>query len=185
MTTHEITLKACGEVAATLERIDPAQEEALADAIQGAGRVFVAGAGRAGNLMKGFGMRLMHMDLHSYVVGESVTPGIAAGDLLVIGSGSGETGSMVNMAGKAKKLGARVALITTAPQSSVARLADAVVEIPALSKLVEHSRVPAFQPMANVFEQCMMFVLDAVTMTLMERLHKTSDEMYKNHANLE
>ena len=185
MTTKEITAKAVAEVAEMLSRIDQQQEEAVCDAILAANRVFVAGAGRAGNLMKGFGMRMMHMDLKSYVVGESVTPGIAAGDLLIIGSGSGETGSIVNMAGKAKKLGAKVALITTTPDSSAGRLSDYIIHIPAISKLVEHDKVPSFQPMANVFEQSMLFLQDAITMTLMDRLNKTSDQMYKNHANLE
>ena len=185
MTTKEITAKACAEVAEMLSRIDGQQEEALCEASLAANRVFVAGAGRAGNLMKGFGMRMMHMDLVTYVVGEAVTPSIAAGDLLIIGSGSGETGSMVSMANKAKKLGAKVALITASPESTVARLADCVVYIPAISKLVEHDKVPSFQPMANVFEQSMLFLQDAITMTLMDRLNKTSDEMYKNHANLE
>lgn len=185
MTTKEITAKACAEVGEMLARIDGQQEEALCEAILEANRVFVAGAGRAGNLMKGFGMRMMHMGLHTYVVGEAVTPSIAAGDLLIIGSGSGETGSMVSMANKAKKLGAKVALITANPESTVAKLADCFIYIPALSKLVAHDQVPSFQPMANVFEQSMLFVQDACTMTLMARLNKTSDQMMLNHANLE
>ncbi|MBP1558363.1 MAG: 6-phospho-3-hexuloisomerase [Oscillospiraceae bacterium] len=185
MTTKEITAKAVAEVAEMLARIDGQQEEALCDAILEARRVYVAGAGRAGNLMKGFGMRMMHMDLHSYVVGESVTPAIGAGDLLIIGSGSGETGSMVSSATKAKKLGAKVAIITASPDSTVARMADYVVYIPAISKMVSHDEVPSFQPMANVFEQSMLFLQDAITMTLMSRLNKTSDQMMLNHANLE
>ena len=182
MTTKEITAKAVAEVAEMLARIDGQQEEALCDAILEARRVYVA---RAGNLMKGFGMRMMHMDLHSYVVGESVTPAIGAGDLLIIGSGSGETGSMVSSATKAKKLGAKVAIITASPDSTVARMADYVVYIPAISKMVSHDEVPSFQPMANVFEQSMLFLQDAITMTLMSRLNKTSDQMMLNHANLE
>ena len=185
MTVKEISIRAAREAQDTLEQIDQAQCEALADAIAAAPRVFSAGAGRAGNLMKNFAMRLMHMDLISYTVGESVTPGVAAGDLLIVGSGSGKTGSLVVKARRAKELGARVALITTDAGSDVARLADLVVVIPAISKLVEHTGIQAFQPMANVFEQCLTFVTDAVTIALMERLDKTSDEMYRNHANLE
>ena len=185
MTTKEITAKAVAEVAEMLSRIAQQQEEAVCDAILEARRIYVAGAGRAGNLMKGFGMRMMHMDLKSYVVGESVTPAIGAGDLLIIGSGSGETGSMVSSATKAKKLGAKVAIITASPDSTVARMADYVVYIPAISKMVSHDEVPSFPPMANVFEQSMLFLQDAITMTLMSRLNKTSDQMMLNHANLE
>lgn len=185
MDTREISLLAVREVEATLARMDPAQGAALADALLAANRIFVAGAGRAGNIMKGFAMRLMHMDLCSFVAGESVTPAIGPGDLLVLGSGSGETASAVSMAAKAGTLGAKVALITTRPQSQAAGLAHVVVEIPAVSKLAAHTGTEVLQPMANCFEQCLVFFTDSVTMLLMERLDKTSDQMYRNHANLE
>ncbi|MBQ8917867.1 MAG: hypothetical protein IJ044_04005 [Oscillospiraceae bacterium] len=78
-----------------------------------------------------------------------------------------------------------MAIITASPDSTVARMADYVVYIPAISKMVSHDEVPSFQPMANVFEQSMLFLQDAITMTLMSRLNKTSDQMMLNHANLE
>src|SRR5665811_602610 len=37
-------------------------------------RVFVMGAGRSGLAAKAFAMRLMHLGLNVYVVGETVTP---------------------------------------------------------------------------------------------------------------
>ena len=68
------------ELSRTLTAISPAQMEQLADAILKAKRVFVAGAGRSGMMARCFVMRLMHMGLQAYMVGEVVTPGIAAGD---------------------------------------------------------------------------------------------------------
>ena len=40
-------------------------------------------------------MRLMHMGFDTYVVGEVVTPSITDKDVLLIGSGSGSTSSLV------------------------------------------------------------------------------------------
>ena len=91
-----------GELSRTLSAISPVQMEQLADAILKAKRIFVAGAGRSGMMARCFVMRLMHMGLQAYMVGEVVTPGIAAGDLLLIASGSGETASLACMAKKAK-----------------------------------------------------------------------------------
>lgn len=57
-------------------------------------------------------MRMMHMGIDAYVVGETVTANLEKGDLLIIGSGSGETKTLVSIAEKAKSLGGTVAAVT-------------------------------------------------------------------------
>lgn len=47
-------------------------------------RIYVAGAGRSGLIAKAFAMRLMHIGMESYVVGETITPAMQNGDLLVV-----------------------------------------------------------------------------------------------------
>src|SRR5512141_1768279 len=81
--------------------------------IESSSRIFVAGAGRSGLCTRAFGMRLMHLGKTVHVVGETTTPGIAATDLLIIGSGSGRTASLCVMAEQARRLGAQVLLFTT------------------------------------------------------------------------
>ena len=51
--------------------------------IEEASRIFVAGAGRSGLCIRAAGMRLMQMGKSTYIVGETITPSIQAGDLLV------------------------------------------------------------------------------------------------------
>ena len=46
-------------------------------------RIFVAGEGRSGFSAKGFAMRLMHLGYTVYVVGETITPAIKEGDILI------------------------------------------------------------------------------------------------------
>ena len=48
--------------------------EQLTNRIMEAGKIFAAGAGRSGLMAKSFTMRMMHMGLDAYVVGETVTP---------------------------------------------------------------------------------------------------------------
>ena len=60
------------ELARTLHSIDEQQIDKLAVQILEAGAVFVAGAGRSGLMMRAFAMRLMHLGLRAYVVGETV-----------------------------------------------------------------------------------------------------------------
>jgi 6-phospho-3-hexuloisomerase len=102
----------------------------------------------------------------------------------VIGSGSGGTPSLVQYASRAKALNARLALITTAPNSPIGQQADVVVRIEAASPKVSGVR-PSVQPMANLFEQSLLLLLDIVTIQLMHERGLTSEEMFRRHANLE
>ena len=157
-----------------------------ADLILGAGQIFCDGLGRSGLSCKAFAMRLMHMGVASYVVGETCTPNIKEGGVLVVCSGSGETKSLVNHAAKAKELGARVALITINPNSSIAGMADVVIEISAPSpKSAKQGDIKSIQPMGSLFEQSEGIFMDIAVMMLMERRGKDSDTMFGRHANME
>ena len=146
----------------------------------------MAGLGRSGVAVKAFAMRLMHMGLPVYVVGEIVTPAIQKGDLLVVGSGSGETGSLTIMAKKVKDIGAELALVTIFPQSTIGKLADAIVKIPAPTpKVATESGFKSIQPMGSLFEQSLLLLFDSLILRLMETKKENSENMMKRHANLE
>lgn len=61
------------ELTHTLTAIDEEQAEKFVELIDEADEVFCAGAGRSGFQVKGFAMRLMHMGVASYVVGNVYT----------------------------------------------------------------------------------------------------------------
>lgn len=174
------------ELEENAEQIRQEDLEKFADKIQTAKRVFVAGAGRSGFVARAFSNRLMHLGLTVYFVGEPTTPSIQKDDLLIIVSGSGETGSLKVMAVKAKKQGASVATITIFPEASIGSMADAVVHVPGSTPKSEFkSNVTSVQPMGNAFEQMTWLICDNVIMILMDKLAKTEEEMFKLHANLE
>ena len=154
------------ELTHTLTAIDEEQAEKFVELIDEADEVFCAGAGRSGFQVKGFAMRLMHMGVASYVVGETCT--------------------LVNHAAKAKEMGARVALITINPNSSIAGMADVVIEISAPSpKSAKQGDIKSIQPMGSLFEQSEGIFMDIAVMMLMERRGKDSDTMFGRHANME
>lgn len=62
--------------------------------------------------MKAVAMRMMHAEKEVYVVGETITPAIRNGDVLIVLSGSGTTSSSVHSATQASKSGATVFLVT-------------------------------------------------------------------------
>lgn len=181
-----ISIEAVKELEKTLLLVEAGPGEKLVKMITEARRIFVAGAGRSGLMMKAFAMRLMHMGLDAYVVGEVVTPSIQKDDLLIIGSGSGETGSLAVMSKKAKSIGANLALVTIFPESTIGKSADIIVKIPAPTpKASQNSGRTSIQPMGNLFEQSLLLLMDSVAISLMNKLGKDSAEMFTRHANLE
>ncbi len=186
MNIQEYTQVIVNELSQTMSKIDIEQANAFRDLILNADEIFCAGAGRSGFQVRGFAMRLMHMGLKSYVVGETCTPNIDENGLLVICSGSGSTKSLVNHAQKAKEVGAKVALITINPESPIAKMADVVIEISAPSpKSAKQGDIKSIQPMGSLFEQSEGLVMDAIIMMLMEAKNMDSDTMFGRHANME
>jgi 6-phospho-3-hexuloisomerase len=137
--------------------------------------------------MRAFGMRLMHLGKTVYVVGETTTPGIAATDLLILGSGSGRTSSLCAMAEQARRLGAQILLFTTDAESPLARLSDLQVVIPAPSfrDMDEMHDSLSVQPLGTLFEQSMLILCDSLILALMQRTGVSAIQMFAHHANLE
>lgn len=172
------------ELQRTVSAVDAPAVVALIERIVQADRIFLAGAGRSGLMMRAFAMRLMHMGFDAYVVGESVTPGIGEQGLLIIGSGSGETQSLIAMAEKAKRIGASVAVATIQPTSTIGKLADTILQIPASTK-ENTDRTTTIQPMGSLFEQSLLLVFDALILHMMANGNIDSAKMFGRHANLE
>src|SRR5699024_7154843 len=97
-------------------------------------RIFVAVEGRSGFSAKGFAMRLMHLGYTVYVVGETITPAIKEGDILIGVSGSGKSISVVDAARKAKEKNASVIAVTSKRESPLAGFADQILVIPGTVK---------------------------------------------------
>ena len=174
------------EVSAALTSVDQDDVPALEQLIQQARRIFVAGTGRSGLCVRAFAMRLMHLGLSAYIVGNVTTPGITDSDLLLIGSGSGRTASLVQYATRAKALKVTVALITTSRQSPLGELADHIIEIHAPTpKSSVVARSFSIQPLGTLFEQTLGLLLDVISLQVMNELNVSAEQMFARHANLE
>lgn len=136
------------------------------------GRIFFSAAGRSGLMLRALAMRLAQMGRTVYVAGDTATPAIGDGDLLVIASASGRTESVCRHARKAKQCGAEVLVITATEDSPLTEIQPADVCL-----RVGGSR----QVMGSLFEQSLLIFGDALI------LHMNADEagMKRRHANLE
>ncbi len=157
---------------------------ALIPIITNAKHIFIMGAGRTGLMMKAAAMRLMHLGYSVHVVGETTSPAITEGDVLIAGSGSGTTGGIVNAAKTAKKVGADVVCITTNGNSPLAILSKQTVLIPAAQKQERDENVSK-QYAGSLFEQSLLLVLDALIQTLWDLDGSSASELWERHANME
>jgi 6-phospho-3-hexuloisomerase len=172
------------EIREVFQRVDPAEVAALVTELRLADRIFVTGAGRSGLVLKMAAMRLMHLGLTVHVVGETTSPAIRAGDLLLAASGSGTTAGVVKAAETAVAHGARVAAYTTSKGSPLAAAAAAVVVIPAAQK-TDHGSAVTRQYSGSLFEQVLFATTEAVFQSLWDEDAAAAEDLWQRHANLE
>ena len=184
------------KIRSTANSISDEDAEKFIRELLNAKRVYVVGAGRSGLVAKAFAMRLMHLGLHAYVVGETITPALNRGDVMVIFSGSGRTKTVADLAETARDIGGRICLITSNADSRIGKIADCIV-------IIEHHRDAvaddaqefeirqmmgdhkSFAPLGTLFETASMVFADAVVSRMME-ITKTDESALKDrHTNIE
>ncbi len=171
------------EIESALARVREEQADALLEAILQPGAVFLAGEGRSGLVARGFAMRLVHLGLSAHVVGESTTPALRKGDLLVAVSGTAESEITCTRVELALKQGARVAALTASEGSPLASAANLAVVIAAATGA--RGAAASGQYGGSQFEQAALVLLDAIVLRLQERLGQSAGEMDARHATVE
>jgi len=169
------------EINKTLESSDFRDLESFIHKILGAKKIIVFGAGRVGLMMKSFAMRLNHLGLESYFVGEMNLPATGGGDLMVIGSGSGNTKSVVIIAKIAQSNNLDVISVTSNADSSIASLSSSLILLNCQTKETIHEPGHSIQPMTTLFEQSLLIFLDSLILDLMEKLSENSESMSRRH----
>ena len=172
------------EIETVLKNIQQSDVDALIESILKANKIVVVGAGRVGYAIKGFGMRLGHLGLNAFTLGDSTVPSIGNGDLLIVASGSGETQTIFELVSIAKKNQSRIVAITGNPGSRIAALADSIVKVTAPSKTKAVKGIVSIQPMTTLNEQSLGIFFDAVVLQLMDKMHESHDTMWARHSNL-
>ncbi len=174
------------EIRTALEAVDEKQAGAFADTVLAAEKVFFTGVGRVALSLQAMVKRLNHLGVQAWFVGDLAEPAITERDLLVVGSGSGESVVPVAIAGVAKKHGARIAHIGSNPDSSLRPLTDIFVRIPVQTRLNREGEIPSQQIMTSLFEQALYVFGDAVALMIMGRKGITDlSDLWERHANLE
>lgn len=173
------------EIHSVLEKIDEKAYEEFTSQILTAKNVFVTGQGRSGLVSRTFAMRLTHIGLNAYCVGDATTPNIDKGDLLIACSSSGSTHITRYIAGLARNAHARVVAVTSHKNSPLAGQADIVIELPVQEVSTGHNDGGSVQFRSTLFEQACLVYLDGIILSLVKRLNSSENEMHRRHSNLE
>lgn len=173
------------ELKLTLESISNKEVEELIEEIQKAEKVFFVGVGRVLLSLQAIAKRLAHLGIKTIIVGEITEPAITNKDLLIVGSGSGESLFPLMISKKAKELDAKVAHIGSNPKSSMKEYSDFFIRIPVTTKLNLEGEISSKQPMTSLFEQSLLLLGDTIALMMVKEKNIQMHNLWKHHANLE
>ena len=170
------------KVKTSLLSLNDEQIEKICREFLRADRIFLYGAGRSGLVAKAFAIRLVHLGFQTYVIGETITPPVRKGDLVIVISGSGETIPSVMTAEIAKKIGAKLIAVTSRENSKISKNADFTVK---LSTECEDKERAKLAPLGTLFEASAWLFLDGLVAKLMEMKGESEKRMKERHATLQ
>lgn len=174
------------ELDLVFDQIDEQSVNELVKAICDAEKVLVVGVGRVLLMMQAFVKRLNHLGIEANFVGAIDEPAITEKDLLIVGSGSGESAIPLAIVKIAKKFQAKIVHIGSNENSSMTPYEDDFVRIPCRTKLNLKDEIESQQVMSSLFEQSLLLLADMVAMMLVEKKHIIDlHALWKKHANLE
>lgn len=178
----QLVLKECEQI---LSVVSPDITEEFIQRLLKANRVFFVGVGRVMLSLQAIAKRFAHIGIDSHLVGEITEPAIRPGDILVVGSGSGESLFPREIAKRAKGLGAEIIFIGSNRESTVAGLADLMIRFPTNTKLMHSDEIQSKQIMTSLFEQSLLLYGDIVARMIVEKKAIDIHALWEYHANLE
>jgi 6-phospho-3-hexuloisomerase len=161
----------------TLEH-DTEGTEQFVDMMISSPTIFIYGVGRSGLIAKAFAIRLVQMGLEVYFVGETITPIVEEGNLVIIVSQTGNTMSCIQTANIVRRVGAKVIAVTSNDHSKLANASNLVIHI---SPTKDEER-GILAPLGTLFEDATLVYLDGIVAQLMQKLGQSEGSMRRRHA---
>lgn len=171
------------EMQAVLGRLKPDGIDHLLALLESGRTIFTIGEGRSGLMAKSLAMRLFHLGLNVYVVGETIAPAIRKHDVLIAVSGSGTSAAVVAAAAKAQEAKAVVIGVTTNSDSPLAGHADDLIVIEAATRYRKNNEAKSVQPLGSLFDQCTHIVFDAICLRYAQARQVSHQDAFNRHTN--
>ncbi|MDR1819773.1 MAG: SIS domain-containing protein [Methanobrevibacter sp.] len=163
----------------------------LIEIILSSDRIFLSGSGRLKLICSAFCMRLVHLNLESYMLNEYTSPLINEKDCLIVVSKSGETVvDLVNVE-NANAMGCKTSLLTFNPNSKIAKVSSTVLNLKKiddsnnLSYIYKNSNQLEITSEDTLFETLISIILDGIIAEIMIKICKHEIDLKNRHFNLE
>jgi 6-phospho-3-hexuloisomerase len=184
------TWKGCSLIAdhalSRLESVTVADINAFLERLETAGSIFCTAQGRSGYILRCFCMRLMHMGYRTHFTGDTVTPPIGPGDILVVLSGSGRTSCTYSLLEQARAAGASTFGVLGTRHAPMDGHLDGAIYVSGVEPPVGSSEGKSFdQPLGSPFEQAAFLLLEAVLQELFHQQGSNQVALRQRHTNLE
>jgi 6-phospho-3-hexuloisomerase len=165
-------------VTEALARIPSEVVQRTVEILLKAPEIFVYGAGRSGIIGRAFAMRLVQVGLAAFVIGESTTPIVRAGDAVFILSGRGESQSSIQTANIVRREGAQLVVLTGRATSKLAHAANLSIPL----EFPEDADRTELAPLGTLFESASLQFTDALVNAIMRARGETEESMRRRHA---
>ena len=165
-------------VSAALAGIPAGVVQRTVEILLKAPEIFVYGAGRSGIIGRAFAMRLVQVGLAAFVIGESTTPIVRAGDAVFILSGRGESQSSIQTANIVRREGAQLVVLTGRSSSKLAHAANLAIPL----DFPEDKQQPELAPLGTLFESASLQFTDALISAIMGARGESEESMRRRHA---
>lgn len=178
------------EIKTVLDSIDEEQVDKLIDIIQASDKIVGYGAGRMGLSLKAFMMRLNHLGIDAYYLGDTYIPPLTEYDLVLVSSGSGETPMIKEFVSQVKrKTAAYVAAVVGNEYSSISGMANHVVTFKpcngGLNSEDSDDKINSIQLMSTLNEQATYILFDIIAKKLADKLGLDTEKTKRYHFNVE
>ena len=181
----EVSEGVIDELSRTLQSIKVEDIEKMVAMILSADKVFFVGVGRVLLSLEAIAKRWAHLGIETHIVGEITEPAITSEDVLVVGSGSGNSLFPVAIAEKAKTIDAKIIHIGSNSKGKVGNFSDHMVRIPVRTKEYLEDELDSIQPMSSLFEQSLLLFGDIVAKMIVDKKGLDLKGLWRFHANLE
>lgn len=182
---NDIRATVLNELSQSLSAIDENTVDEFIEIIMSAKKVFFIGVGRVFLSLESIAKRFAHIGIECHLVGEITEPAITKDDVLIVGSGSGNSIVPVEIAKKAKTFGPKIVHIGSNPNGKLKEVTDFMVRIPVRTKEYLDDEIESQQPMTSLFEQSLLLFGDMVAMKIINTKDLDLKGLWKTHANLE
>ena len=177
---RETLLQEAGEVAKLAERLDERFAIAAQTLLECKGRVVATGVGKAGDIAKKFSSTLSSTGTPSFFLhpADAVHGDlgmVAANDVVVLFTNSGETEEILRLYPTLRQIGSKTILVTGKPCSTAAKNSDVVLDVSVEREACPHNLAP------TTSTTVMLALSDALALAIMKERKFSPDDYALYH----